>query len=119
MKSGQAQFFQNLFWLVTGTCSTSSADQVDNHGLALKVKVLRKSNHDHVGAHIIIVITNIVMSFAVATQVKEECGYEVSADKLQWVTQYVGSVGTSGSRHDMFYAEVDESVRVNEGGGLE
>ena len=52
-------------------------------------------------------------------QVKEECGYEVSPDKLQWVTQYVSAVGTSGSRHDMFYAEVDESMRVNQGGGLE
>lgn len=52
-------------------------------------------------------------------QVKEECGYEVSPDKMQWVTQYVSAVGTSGSRHDMFYAEVDESMRVGKGGGLE
>ena len=50
---------------------------------------------------------------------KEECGFEVSSDKLQWVTQYVGAVGTSGARHDMFYVEVDESMRVNQGGGLE
>ena len=62
---------------------------------------------------------DVAVSFVVVTQVKEECGYEVSPDKLQWVTQYVGSVGTSGSRHDMFYAEVDESMRVNQGGGLE
>ena len=52
-------------------------------------------------------------------QVREECGYDVPHNKMQWVTQYVGAVGTSGARHDMFYAEVDESLRVNEGGGLQ
>ena len=31
----------------------------------------------------------------------------------------MSAVGTSGSRHDMYYAEVDESMRVNQGGGLE
>ncbi|KAL3147581.1 hypothetical protein ABBQ38_014634 [Trebouxia sp. C0009 RCD-2024] len=54
-----------------------------------------------------------------AEEVREECGYEVSPDKLLWVTQYVSAVGTSGSRSDMFYVEVDESMRVNQGGGLE
>ncbi len=52
-------------------------------------------------------------------QVKEECGFEVAPEKLQWVTQYVSAVGTGGSRHDMYYAEVDESMRVGKGGGLE
>lgn len=56
---------------------------------------------------------------AFVLQVQEECGFEVAPDKLQWVTQYVGAVGTSGARHDMFYAEVDESMRVSKGGGLE
>lgn len=52
-------------------------------------------------------------------QVKEECGFEVAPEKLQWVTQYVSAVGAGGSRHDMYYAEVDESMRVGKGGGLE
>ena len=55
----------------------------------------------------------------VCAQVKEECGFEVAPEKLQWVTQYVSAVGTGGSRHDMYYAEVDESMRVGKGGGLE
>ncbi|DBB00597.1 TPA: Nudix hydrolase 14, chloroplastic [Trebouxia sp. C0006] len=54
-----------------------------------------------------------------AEEVKEECGFEVAPEKLQWVTQYVSAVGTGGSRHDMYYAEVDESMRVGKGGGLE
>ncbi|KAL0033589.1 hypothetical protein WJX79_006080 [Trebouxia sp. C0005] len=54
-----------------------------------------------------------------AEEVKEECGFEVATEKLQWVTQYVSAVGTGGSRHDMYYAEVDESMRVGKGGGLE
>ena len=54
-----------------------------------------------------------------ALQVREECGYEISPDAVHWVTQYVGAVGTSGAKHDCYYAEVDESMRVSEGGGLQ
>ena len=39
-------------------------------------------------------------------QVEEECGFKVAADALQLVTGYRSSVGTSGSHHTLFFAEV-------------
>lgn len=39
-------------------------------------------------------------------QVEEECGFRVAPDALQLVTGYRASVGTSGSHHTLFFAEV-------------
>ncbi len=44
-------------------------------------------------------------------QVEEECGFKVSAESLQLVTGYRSSVGTSGSHHTLFYAEVGVLAR--------
>ena len=45
-------------------------------------------------------------------EVLEECGYKV--DKLEKITTL-----TTGGKMTLFYGEVDESMRVNSGGGLE
>lgn len=52
-------------------------------------------------------------------QVEEECGYKVEVGDIRPVVSYQSSMGISGSRHSMFYVEVDESKRVSGGGGLE
>lgn len=54
-----------------------------------------------------------------ALQIREEVGFEVSPKSLKEVTTYVSAVGTNGSVHHMFSAEVDESMRVDGGGGLQ
>lgn len=74
-----------------------------------------KAPHSASVADSSLTLTSVILTL----QVKEECGFEVSPEKMQWVTQYVSAVGTGGSRHDMYYAEVDESMRVGKGGGLE
>ncbi|KAK9833690.1 hypothetical protein WJX74_002880 [Apatococcus lobatus] len=53
-----------------------------------------------------------------AEEVEEECGFKVAAEALQLVTGYRSSVGTSGSQHTLFFAEVGESDRSGAGGGL-
>ena len=52
-------------------------------------------------------------------QIKEETGFAVEASSLEKVTTYVSAVGTAGSVHHMFSADVDESMRVDGGGGLQ
>ena len=52
-------------------------------------------------------------------QVLEECGYKVEAKRLAPVVTDTGAVGIMATQHYMFYAEVDESMRVTRGGGLE
>ncbi|GAB4815964.1 hypothetical protein N2152v2_003010 [Parachlorella kessleri] len=50
-------------------------------------------------------------------EILEECGYNVPTDRLHEVTSFISAIGISGSRQTIFAAEVDESMRVQEGGG--
>jgi len=54
-----------------------------------------------------------------AEEVLEETGYRVSTSDLKLVNKYRASVGTMGSIHDVYYTEVNESMREGGGGGLE
>ena len=47
------------------------------------------------------------------SQVAEECGFRVDPDKLQLISGYRSSVGTSGSHHTLFFAEVSFSPRAS------
>ncbi|PAV63086.1 hypothetical protein WR25_17329 [Diploscapter pachys] len=48
-------------------------------------------------------------------EVLEECGYAVTVDQLRSVTTYM----TNSATHYVFYAEINESMKINEGGGNE
>ncbi len=52
-------------------------------------------------------------------EVLEECGYEVESSSLKEITSTWASVGTNAARQTIFYVEVDESQRVNSGGGID
>ncbi|CAI7906043.1 unnamed protein product [Closterium sp. NIES-54] len=52
-------------------------------------------------------------------EVLEETGYDVPLEALQLVTAALTSVGISGARQTMFYAEVNEAQRTHAGGGKE
>lgn len=50
-------------------------------------------------------------------EVLEECGYKV--DSLDLITTFSTAVGHSGAKQTLFYACIDESDRVNAGGGVD
>jgi len=52
-------------------------------------------------------------------EIEEECGFDVPATSLEHITSFHTSVGFAGSKQTMFYAEVDESMRVSAGGGID
>ena len=52
-------------------------------------------------------------------EIEEECGYAVPAEKLEKITSFYTSVGFAGSRQVLYYAEVDETMKVSEGGGVD
>ena len=52
-------------------------------------------------------------------EIEEECGFSVPLESIERITQVLSAVGTSGSTQVIYYAEVDESMRVSEGGGIE
>lgn len=49
----------------------------------------------------------------------EECGYDIPIEKITKVTSYYTSVGISGAQQTLYYAEINDSMIVNAGGGLE
>lgn len=52
-------------------------------------------------------------------EIEEECGYRVPPEALVRVTSFYTSVGHSGSRQILYYAEVTEAMRIGPGGGVE
>lgn len=52
-----------------------------------------------------------------AEEVQEECGYDVSIERLETVLTYRSGVGTSGSLQTMFYCEVTDADLSSGGGG--
>ena len=52
-------------------------------------------------------------------EIEEECGYDVPLERLEKITAFHTSVGFAGSKQTLYYAQVDESMKVSEGGGVD
>ena len=50
-------------------------------------------------------------------EVYEETGYKV--DKVEKINSFWTAVGSAGAKQNLFYVEVEDKDRVNEGGGIE
>jgi len=51
-------------------------------------------------------------------EILEECGYDVPLNKLEKISTFYTSVGISGTHQTIYYAQVDNSMKINEGGGI-
>jgi len=52
-------------------------------------------------------------------EVLEECGFDVAIKNIKYITTFYTSVGISGASQILYYAELDESMKIDEGGGLQ
>ncbi|RAX57437.1 NUDIX hydrolase [Helicobacter monodelphidis] len=52
-------------------------------------------------------------------EVLEECGYAISPDALEEVALFYSSVGFASTKQHLYYAEVDGTMKMNEGGGID
>jgi UDP-sugar diphosphatase len=52
-------------------------------------------------------------------EIIEECGYDVALDNIDKITSFYTSVGFGGSKQTLYYAQVDQSMKKSEGGGVE
>ena len=52
-------------------------------------------------------------------EIEEECGYAVPLEKIERITAFHTSVGFAGSKQALYYAQVNESMKVSEGGGID
>ena len=51
-------------------------------------------------------------------EIDEECGYAVPLTALEKISSFYTNVGVTGSRQHLFFAEIDDSMRVHDGGGV-
>ncbi|MCK5853991.1 MAG: NUDIX domain-containing protein [Sulfurovaceae bacterium] len=66
-----------------------------------------------------IVDKNLTLNEIAMEEIEEECGYAVPLESIERVTMVNNAVGFAGSIQTIFYVEVDESMRVSEGGGID
>ena len=52
-------------------------------------------------------------------EIEEECGYAVLLENIERITSFHTSVGFAGSKQTLYFAQVDESMKVSEGGGVD
>lgn len=52
-------------------------------------------------------------------EILEECGYHVPLEKIERVTSFFTAVGFAGSVQTLYFARVNEMMRVSEGGGVD
>uniref|UniRef100_A0A0R3RUD7 Uridine diphosphate glucose pyrophosphatase NUDT14 n=1 Tax=Elaeophora elaphi TaxID=1147741 RepID=A0A0R3RUD7_9BILA len=62
---------------------------------------------------------NITWKQHIQEEILEECGYMVNENEIESIKMFVTGVGSSGSRQELFYAEIDEIMKVSEGGGVD
>ena len=92
--------------------------------LVRQLRVTTMLNNDEADGHTIELCAGIVdkdmpLRQIAKEEILEECGYDVPLEKIERVTSYYTSVGFSGAKQTMYYAEIDESMYVNEGGGID
>jgi len=51
-------------------------------------------------------------------EILEECGFDVPVENLEKISSFYTNVGISGALQTIYYAELHESMKVNDGGGL-
>ncbi len=66
-----------------------------------------------------IVDKNLSLAEIASEEITEECGYLAPLNKIERITEVNSAVGFAGSKQTIFYVEVDESMHVSDGGGID
>lgn len=54
----------------------------------------------------------------VQEEIDEECGYKVKLEDISKITSFYTNVGVSGAKQHLYYAKINESMKVHNGGGI-
>ena len=54
----------------------------------------------------------------VKEEIDEECGYLVNIKDIQKITSFFTNVGISGGCQHLYFAKINESMKIHEGGGI-
>jgi UDP-sugar diphosphatase len=62
---------------------------------------------------------NLTLEQIAIEEIFEETGYKVALDSLKKITSFYTSVGFAGSKQHLYFTEVNNSLKVSSGGGIE
>jgi len=65
-----------------------------------------------------IVDKNISLTEIAKEEIEEECGYQVDINSIEKITSFFTNVGVSGAKQHLFFAKINESMKIGEGGGV-
>lgn len=65
-----------------------------------------------------IVDKNMTLEQIIQEEIEEECGYSVPLKQIKKITSFYTSVGFAGSKQTLYYAAVNDAMKVSEGGGV-
>lgn len=87
----------------------------------LRATVLNKNRDDGMMYELCagIVDKNLSHPQIAKEEILEECGYDIPVENLQKISSFYTSVGISGTHQTLYYAACDDSMKVNNGGGLD
>ena len=51
-------------------------------------------------------------------EIDEECGFDVPLTSISKITSFYTNVGVSGGCQHLYFAKIDESMKIHEGGGI-
>ncbi len=52
-------------------------------------------------------------------EIEEECGFKVPLESIEKITAFHTAVGFAGGKQTVYYAKVDDDMKVSEGGGID
>ena len=52
-------------------------------------------------------------------EILEECGYNVKIDDIEKITSFFTNVGVSGGKQTLFFAQINDSMKIHDGGGID
>jgi len=65
-----------------------------------------------------IVDKKIPLTQIVQEEIDEECGYKVEINKISKISSFFTNVGVSGAKQHLYFASIDETMKIHEGGGI-
>ena len=51
-------------------------------------------------------------------EIDEECGYDVPLESIEKISSFYTNVGVSGGLQTLFYAKINDSMKIHDGGGI-
>lgn len=65
-----------------------------------------------------IIDKGISLEQIVQEEIDEECGYAVEIQNIHKISSFFTNVGVSGAKQHLYFATIDESMKIHDGGGI-